>query len=197
MLVRDDLRPYTAEAFACLVLGVLVARIENEWPIRRLVAIAATASAGMLFANTVIFVGVAAMGSLALECLVTRHYRRLAEVAAAAAAMLAVGLAIYETLIRPQVTHNLVTYWAPFYAPTRSASAAVSFVNLQLHHLAPYFGFGSLIVDAVLALAGIAALIWLRRFALAAMLPITPTLPTPAPPAPNNPFLATPPPPPR
>src|SRR5258708_21284766 len=87
--------------------------------------------------------------------------------------MLAVGLAIYETLIRPQVTHNLVTYWAPFYAPTRSASAAVSFVNLQLHHLAPYFGFGSLIVDAVLALAGIAALIWLRRFALAAMLPIT------------------------
>jgi hypothetical protein len=34
-------------------------------------------------------------------------------------------------------------------------------------------GFGSLIADALLALAGIAALIWLRRFALAAMFPVT------------------------
>jgi hypothetical protein len=175
MLVRDDLKQYTAEACACLVLWVLVARIENEWRIRRLVAIAATASAGMLFANTAIVVGVAAMASLALECLVTRHYRRLAEVAAAAAGMLAVGLAIYATLIRPQVTRNLVTYWAPFYMP-RSASAAVSFLNLRLHQLAPYMGTRWLIVDAVGVLAGIAALIWLRRYALAAMFPIMLTI---------------------
>jgi hypothetical protein len=172
MLARDDLKQYTAEAFACLVLWVLVARIENEWGIRRLVAIAATASVGMLFANTVIFVGVAAMGSLALECLVTRHYRRLGEVAAASAGMLAVSLAIYETLVRPQVTHNLVTYWAPFYIPTHSASAALSSINLHLHQLAPYMGFRSLIVDAAGVLAGIAALIWLRRYALAAMFPV-------------------------
>jgi hypothetical protein len=171
MLVRDDLKQYTAEAFACLVLWLLVARIENEWRLWRLITIAATASVGMLFANTVIFVGVAAMASLALECLVTRHYRRLAEVAAASAGMLVVSLAIYLTLVRPQITHNLVTYWAPFYMPTRSASAALSFVNLELHRLAPYMGF-PLVVDAVLALAGIAALIWLRRFALAAMFPI-------------------------
>ena len=171
MLVRDDLKQYTAEAFACLVLWLLIARIENEWRLRRLITIAATASVGMLFANTVIFVGVAAMASLALECLVTRHYRRLAEVAAASAGMLVVSLAIYLTLVRPQITHNLVTYWAPFYMPTRSASAALSFVNLELHRLAPYMGF-PLVVDAVLALAGIAALIWLRRFALAAMFPI-------------------------
>jgi hypothetical protein len=85
--------------------------------------------------------------------------------------MLVVSLAIYLTLVRPQITHNLVTYWAPFYMPTRSASAALSFVNLELHRLAPYMGF-PLVVDAVLALAGIAALIWLRRFALAAMFPI-------------------------
>ncbi len=172
MLVRDDLKQYTAEAFACLVLWVLVARIENEWRIRRLIAIAATASVGMLFANTVIFVGVAAMASLALECLVTRHYRRVAEVAAASAGMLAVALGIYETLVRPQITHNLVTYWAPFYMPTRSASAALSFLNLQLHQLAPYMGSRFLVVDAAAALAGIAALVWLRRFALAAMFPI-------------------------
>ena len=171
MLVRDDLKQYTAEAFACLLLWVLVARIENEWRVGRLVAIAATASVGMLFANTVIFVGVAAMAALAIECLVTRHYRRLAEVAAAAAAMLAVGLAIYETLIRPQVTRNLVTYWAPFYAPRRSPGALLSFVGHQLRQLAPYMGL-PLAVDVVGVVAGIAALVWLRRFALAALFPI-------------------------
>jgi hypothetical protein len=173
MLVRDDLKQYTAEAFACLVLWVLVARIENEWRRWRLVAIAATASIGMLFANTVIFVGVAAMASLALECLVKRHYRRLVELAGASAGMLVVGFAIYAALIRPRITSYLVAYWAPYYMPTRSGSAAVSFINLRLHLLAPYMGFGSLAVDAALVLAGIAALLWLRRFALAAMFPVT------------------------
>ena len=173
MLVRGDLKQYTAEAFAGLVLWLLVARIENEWRIRRLVAIAATASIGMLFANTVIFVGVAAMASLALECLVTRHYRRLIELAGGSAGMLVVSFAIYAALIRPQISHNLVIYWAHYYIPTRSVSAAVSFIHLQLHQLAPYMGFRSLIIDSVLVLAGIAALLWLRRFALAAMFPVT------------------------
>lgn len=173
LLVRDDLKQYTAEAFACLVMWVLVARIENEWRLRRLAAIAVTASAGMLFANTVIFVGVAAMASLGLECLVRRHFRRLAAIVAASAVMLGAGLAIYEELIRPQITQNLVSYWAPKYMPTTSVSAALSFLNLQLHHLAPYLGFGSLIIDAVLVLAGVVALVWLRRPALAAMFPLT------------------------
>jgi hypothetical protein len=172
MLVRNDLKQYTAEAFACLVVWVLVARAENEWRRGRLVAIAATASVGMLFANTVIFVGVAAMGSLAIECLATRRYRRLAELAVATAGMLVVAAAIYVTLVRPQVTPNLTNYWASYYMPTH-LSAAVSFLHLRLDMLAPYLGFGSLAVDAVAIVAGIAALIWLRRFALAAMFPLT------------------------
>jgi hypothetical protein len=172
MLLRDDLKEYTAEAFACLVLWLLVARIENEWRLRRLVAIAAVASVGTLFASTAIFVGVAAMGALALECLVTQHYRRLAEIAGASAGMLVVSLVIYELVLRPEITHNVTAYWDSFYVPTRSASAAVSFIHLQLYHLAPYMGFRSLVVDAAGVVAGIAALIWLRRFALAAMFPI-------------------------
>jgi hypothetical protein len=172
MLVRDDLKQYTAEAFACVVLWVLVARIENEWTLRRLVALAATASLGMLFANTVIFVGVAAMACLALECLVTRHYRRLTQVALAGAGMLVVAFVIYATLIRPQVTTGLVAYWDPFYMPTTSASAAVSFLHLRLDELAPYMGF-PLLADVLLVLAGIAALAWLRRPALAALFPVT------------------------
>ena len=173
MLVRDDLKQYTAEAFACLVLWVLVARIENEWRRARLAAIAAVASFGLLLSNTVIFVGVAAMACLALECLVRRHYQRLVEVAVASAGMLFVSFVIYEALIKPQVTPRLVAYWAGFYMPTASSSAAISFLHLQLSRLAPYLGFRFLAVDVVGVLAGIAALLWLRRYALAALFPVT------------------------
>jgi hypothetical protein len=173
ILLRNDLKQYTAEAFACVLVWLLVARIENEWRARRLVAIALTASAGMLFANTVIFVGAAAMASLALECLVKSQFRRLAAVAAASAGMLIVGGTIYLTLIRPQITHNLAAYWTPFYMPISTASAAVSFLHQALQHLAPYLGFRSLVIDAALVAAGIAALIWMRRIALAALFPYT------------------------
>jgi hypothetical protein len=172
MLVQNDLKEYTAEAAACLVVLTLVARIENEWRRRRLVAIAAVASFGLLFANTLVFVGVAAMAALALECLVSRRYRRLIELAVASAGMLLVSLAIYEIVLRPEVTPKVTAFWDSFYVPTRSASAAVRFVHLALHNLAPYMGSRFLIVDVAGALAGIAALIWLRRFALAAMFPI-------------------------
>ncbi len=172
LLEANDLKQYTAEAFACLVVWVLVARVENEWRTRRLVAIAATASLGMLFANTVIFVGVAAMASLAIECLIRRQYRRLIELAAASAGMLVVALVIYETLVRPNVTPNLVAYWDGFYVPTRSVSSAVVFLHRAFHDLAPYMGFRSVALAAVGVVAGIAALVWLRRFALAVMFPI-------------------------
>jgi len=172
LLLRDDLKQYTAEAFACLVLWVLVARVENEWRLRRLIAIAAVGSFGLLFANTVIFIGVAAMASLALACLVRRDYRRLPAIAGASAGMLIVSLVIYVTVIHRGVTPRLVADWHAHYMPTASPSAAAHFLSRQLQHLAPYMGFRPLIIDAAAALAGIAALIWLRRYALAAMFPI-------------------------
>lgn len=173
MLVRDDLKQYTAEAFAFLALWVLVARVENEWHLRRLVAIAATTCIGLFIANTVIFAGIAAMGSLALECVVKRNYRRLVELVSASAGMVIVSLAVFEVIDRRQITQTLVSYWKSYYVPMRSPSAAISFIYLRLHDLAPYMGFRFLALDMVLALAGIAGLIWLRRFALAAMVPMT------------------------
>ena len=172
MLLRDDLKQYTAEAFGCLVLWVLVARVENEWRRRRLIAIAAVGSVGMLFANTVIFVGVAAMAALALECLVRRDYRRLLEIAAASAGMLIVGLVIYKVVIHPGSRLTDAPMPSSHYMPISNPSAAAHFLSRQLRSLVPYMGFNDLIIDVVLVLAGIAALIWLRRYALAAMFPI-------------------------
>jgi hypothetical protein len=174
MLVRDDLKQYTAEAFLTTALWLLVARIENEWTRRRLIVIAAVGSAGLFFANTVIFIGVAAMAALAFECLVKKQYRRLFEVGCASAGMLVVSGAIYLIFVRPQVTTILTNDWNPNYMPTHSVSAAVTFLRRELvENLVPYLGFGSLAVDTALILAGIGALLWLRRYALAVMFPVT------------------------
>ena len=82
--------------------------------------IAAVGSVGLFFANTVIFIGVAAMAGLAFECLVRKQYRRLTEVGCATAAMLVVSGAIYLILVRPQVTTILTNDWNPNYMPTHS-----------------------------------------------------------------------------
>jgi hypothetical protein len=174
MLVRDDLKQYTAEAFASVLLLALVARVENSWSRSQLAAIAGCTAGGLLFANSVIFVGVAAMAALAIETVLRRDRHRLFDVAVASAAMLAVGGAIYELIDRRHVIPGLTSFWDAYYVPRHQGlSAALSFLHLRASQLAPDLGFRSLAIDLVLALAGIAALIWLKRYALALMVPIT------------------------
>jgi non-canonical purine NTP pyrophosphatase (RdgB/HAM1 family) len=174
MLVRDDLKQYTAEAFTSILLLVLVARVENDWNRWRLAAIGLATVVGLFFSNTVIFVGVAAMGGLALECLIRRHFRRLLEVGCASAAMLVLSLGLYELVDRSHVTGSITAFWDAYYIPrNRGLSGAWRYVDSRLHQLAPYLGFRSLRLDVALVLAGIVALIWLRRYALAAMFPLT------------------------
>lgn len=47
MLIRDDLKQYTAEAFSCLLIWYLVARAENRRGWRRLIAIAVVTCVGV------------------------------------------------------------------------------------------------------------------------------------------------------
>jgi hypothetical protein len=113
------------------------------------------------------------MAGLGLECLVRRRYRRLAEVSIASAGMLIVSLAIYLILLRPQVSQLVLTAWGPTMVPTTSWHAALGFIYHHLVFLAHYAGFRTLLGDGIAALAGIVALIWLRRIALAVILPAT------------------------
>jgi non-canonical purine NTP pyrophosphatase (RdgB/HAM1 family) len=174
MLLRDDLKQYTAEAFTSILLLVLVARVENDWTRWRLALIGLATVVGLFFSNTVIFVGVAAMAGLALECLIRRHFRRLLEVGCASGAMLALSLGLYVLVDRSHVTASITAFWDGYYIPrNQGLHGAWRYVDTRLHQLAPYLGFHSLRLDAALILAGIVALIWLGRYALAAMFPLT------------------------
>lgn len=196
MLSRDDLKQYTAEAFLALLLWLLVARLENRWSRWRLAAVALATSLGPLLAGTAIFTGGAAFACLCLETLIRRRWRQLAEVAVAGAGALAIYGVVFALVVRPRLDPTLSTYWAPWYSPAGVPGAA-RFFWARLQQLSPFIGFPAagvpspallairhvtsgvdvgpvpLAVPLSLAGAGIAALAVLRRFALAALLPVT------------------------
>jgi hypothetical protein len=171
MLIRDDLKQYTAEACACLLIWYLVARAENAPRWRRLVAIAVTSCVGVFFAASLLIVGVAAMAALAFEYLVRRQHRDLLRLLAVAGCMCVVLAAEYELLMRPNLNGSLHDYWSRYFVPVSSPAAAASFVLRQLSVRAHFVGFNWVAADAVGVLAGIVALVWLRRYALAVLLP--------------------------
>lgn len=171
MLVRDDLKQYTAEAFMALLIFYMLARLGNGWSLRLLGSIAVAGGFGILIANTAVIVGSAVIGGLLIENLVRRDWPRVLRVSAAGAAMLAAALALYWIIDRPDVNPALKSYWKGSYLP-RSPGKFVSTLHHSLARLAPYAGFRSLILDAVLIVGGIVALVALRRFAMAAVLPL-------------------------
>jgi hypothetical protein len=187
MLTRDDLKQYTAEAFAALLIWLLVARVENTWSRWRLAALGLATSLGTLFAETAIFTGGAAFTCLFLAALIRRQWRRLAEVAVAGAGTLVIYGVIFLTVVRPRIDPNLSSYWAPLYSPTSVTGAARFFWTELSQRVGAYIGFpgtvpktftqsataAELAIPLALTVAGIVALILLGRYALAAMLPVT------------------------
>jgi hypothetical protein len=178
MLGRGDLKQYTAEAFSAVLVWLLVARLENDWTRRRLVALGLVTSVGCVLASTVIMTGCAALGCLGLECLIRARWRRLAELAVASAGTLVIFGVIYLVVLKPRINGSLAHYWRPNYLPGNESSA-LSFLHVELHALVPYLAFvrrtgtGTVLLVALLALGGVVALILLGRLALAALLPAT------------------------
>jgi hypothetical protein len=187
MLVRDDLKQYTAEACAALVIWLLVARLENNWSRWWLAALALVTSLGTLFAETAIFTGGAAFTCLFLVALGRRQWRRLAELAVAGAGTLAIFGAIFVVILKPRINPQMASYWAPLYSPTSVTGAARFFWTELSQRVGPEIGFpagvpksptmpatvAELAIPLALTVAGIVALAVMRRYALAAMLPVT------------------------
>ncbi len=179
MLVRNDLKQYTAEAFGSIAVWLLVARAETKWSRWRLAALALAASAGTLIAETVSLTGAAGLACLGLAALIRRQWRRLAEATVAAVGMLAVYGVVYEIVIKPRINHTLTGVWAMDYSPA-SVTGAASFFWAKLQVLEPFIGFPALsnvttglTIALSVAGAGVVTLALMRRFAMAALLPVT------------------------
>ncbi len=168
MLVRDDLKQYTADACAALLTLALTSRLEREWSRPGLAGLSVAVWGGMLFSDAVAFVGVAAFGALCVVQLYRRAWRRLAEAAVTAAVTAVAMLGVYEAFDSRVVGPEIIAYWKGFYLPVgKGLHADVTFVTSHFSAVGAYFGLGQAWLAIPLVVAGLITIFRLGRPATA------------------------------
>jgi hypothetical protein len=177
MLVRDDLKQYTADACMALLTLTLTSRLEREWSRRRLALLSVSIWAGLLLSEAVAFTGAAAFAGLFIVQLARRDWRKLAETAitglATAVLMLYIYVAFYA---RAATALGASSHWDGFYVPVGTGlHASVAWVIRLLGDLRTDFGLGPAWLAVPLVLAGLVTAARLGRpataLAAAALLP--------------------------
>jgi predicted lipoprotein with Yx(FWY)xxD motif len=171
MLVRNDLKQYTADAFVAVLGLALVSRLEASWSRRRLVTLCAVFLVGALISHVTLLVAAAALPCLCVTRLARRRREEFIEAAVGTVATGLVLLAIYVLLDGGTRTHDLKHYWEPYFLPN-GFHASLSYINTHLHALVPYFGVNNLYLLAGLVLLGLVVIALQGRWATAAILPI-------------------------
>jgi len=190
MLIRDDLKQYTADAFFAVVALALTSRLERVWLTpgvvggdkseltpgavggkfdsarRGLVALSVVTWAGMLISDTVAFVGAAVFGAVCLVQLVRRDWRRLAESAVVGAVTAVLMLAVYKVFDARAVTPSLTysPHFANYYPPLHKGKRAfLRFVYSHFQREYTHFGLGPLWLVALLFAVGLVVIFWRGR----------------------------------
>ena len=130
MLVRDDLKQYTAEACFALLALALTSRLEREWSWRGWPPSRSPSGAACCSANAVAFMGIAAFGAICVVQLARRHWRRLAEAVVAGGCTGVLMLAVYEAFdaraVLPLNASPLAWHYTCRSAGLRAASRSYS-----------------------------------------------------------------------
>ena len=168
LLIRNDLKQYTADAFFALLALATLSRLERAWTRRSLGWLSVTVCGGMLFSHTTAFVGVACFLALVVVQLARRAWRRLAEATIAGVATALLMAAVYEAADARNVVPSLTDYWRGYYLPLDTGvSASWRYLTLRLGQLEPYFGLGTIWLALPLVVAGLITIARLGRVATA------------------------------
>jgi hypothetical protein len=169
MLLRDDLKQYTADACLTLLLLGLVSRLERDWSRRNLGLLALVAGAGILLSDAEVFVTVAAFAALAVVQLARREWRRLAEVVVAGVAAAVVLGGLYKAFVASAAgALGASAHWDGFYVPAgQGLHASLAWIVKMLGLLRADFGLGPAVVAIPLVLAGLVTMFVLGRPATA------------------------------
>jgi hypothetical protein len=158
-IARHDLKQYTAEAFMALLLLAAAARLEAAWSRGWLLLFAAACTLAFPFSNTAPFVAAGLLGGLAVASLARRAWRRLGELAAAAAAVGLAYAAFYTQVASSGDNAVVRAYWSAHYIPTdQGLLAAARFVGERLQTALGGLGLGPWPVAAGLLGLGLLAL---------------------------------------
>jgi hypothetical protein len=164
MLVRNDLKQYTADACMALLVLAVTSRLEREWSRRALVGLSVAVWGGMLLSHTVVFVGVAAFSALCLVQLARRAWDRLIEALVAGAATALLMLGVYEGFDARSVVPGLTTYWNNYYLPVgEGVRASAQFVLSRFDQIHAYFGLGPAWLAVGLVVVGLVTIFRLGR----------------------------------
>ena len=168
MLVRNDLKQYTADACMALLTLALTSQLERKWSRWRLAGLSVSVWGGMLLSHTVAFVGIAAFGAVCAVQLARRAWRRLAEAVVAGAGTAVLMLGVYEGFDARAVVPGLTAYWADYYLPaTHGLRASTTFVISRFSSVHAFFGLGPVWLGVPLFIAGLVTIFRLGRPATA------------------------------
>jgi predicted lipoprotein with Yx(FWY)xxD motif len=171
MLVRDDLKEYTADAFVAVLGLALVSRLEASWSRRRLVTLCAVFVVCALISHITLLVAAAALPGLCVTRLARRRNREFIEAAVATVATGVLLLIIYVVLDGGTRRQDIQHYWQPYFL-TNGFHASLSYINAHIHALLPYFGLNHLYLLVGFVLLGLVVLARQGHWATAAVLPI-------------------------
>jgi hypothetical protein len=168
MILRQDLKQYTAEAFFALGLLFLAARLEQHWSPRRLAGFAVVAAPAVLIASTAAFVNVAAFLGLFLALALDRRWRRCIATAATGAVVMLSNVILLVT-VSLTTGEKLRDYWKADFIPLNGGvSRAFRFVAARVGRETAFTHLPTLLIVALAAVA--VAVLWtrgLRMFAVA------------------------------
>jgi hypothetical protein len=168
MLVRDDLKQYTADACLALTVLALTSRLERTWSRRGLVALSTAAWGGMLLSDAAAFAGATAFAALCVIQLARRSWGRLAEAAAVGVATAILMLAVYKAFDARATGPALTAWWSGSFLPvSKGLHANIAFVTSRFSAVDAYFGLGPAWLALPLVLAGLVVIFRLGRPATA------------------------------
>ncbi len=168
MLVRNDLKQYTADACMALLTLALTSQLEREWSRWRLAALSVAVWGGMLLSDTVAFVGLAAFGAVCAVQLARRAWRRLAEAVVTGTGTAVLMLGVYEAFDARAVVPGLTAFWADYYLPVaHGLRASSTFVISRVSAVHAHFGLGPAWLGIPLFIAGLVTIFRLGRPATA------------------------------
>ena len=177
MLLRDDLKQYTADACLTLLILGLTSRLERDWSRRNLGLLTAAVGLSILLSDPAVFVGVAAFAAVLIVQLARRAWRRLAEAAVAGVAAALILGGLYKGFVASAAgALGASTHWDGFYVQAgQGLHASLTWIVKMLGLLRADFGLGPSWLAVPLVLAGLVTTFRLGRpataLAAAALLP--------------------------
>ncbi len=169
-LVRNDLKPYTCDAFCALMLVALTAWSERTGELRALVWLAVAAAFSAPFSSTSLFVTLALFVGLIASAVMAGARRRIIEVGVVGGVIGALLAVYFFAAIEPNVNDKLRTYWINFYL-NGSPFRVLGDLWSRLGDLGVYLGMPALVFVA-LFVCGVVTLFRMKVRATAIAVPV-------------------------